>query len=206
MTAITQETLQQLWARYAPRLNKDGDPDVIRGDFNEEVSRLGGIVISGRGGLDQPQADAVVHDLRRRGCTVLRDPAREGEETALVLFHPDQDDEGKQLSAEPCVAESGQRTKRRGLSPAEELIRDLSTNTVSANKRSKTMEIRARPRRSRKVWTKPTILPPIDPALYQDLSIALRSQPVFLNKPPEEQKADEAGDSQAAEPGPESLS
>jgi hypothetical protein len=188
MTTITQDKLQCQWTKYASRLDNDADPDLIRGDFYEEVARQGGIVLSGRGGLDRQQADAMVADLRRRGCTVLKDPARD-DECAMVLFLPDQvDDEAKQ-PAEPCVAGSTSGTGRQRLSRADELIRDLSTNTVTANKGRKTMEIRVPKRRSRKMWTKPTILPPIDPAMYQDPSIALRSQPVFLNGPPEQQKA-----------------
>lgn len=66
------------------------------------------------------------------------------------------------------------------------------------------MELRVKSRRSRKVWTKPTILPPIDPALYQDPSIALRSQPVFLNGPPEEQQKTDQTDNQVAQATSES--
>jgi hypothetical protein len=203
MTAITQETLQHIWVKFATRIANDGDPDLIRGDFYEEVSRQGGIVIAGRGGLDQQAADAMIADLRRRGCSVLNDPARDGED-ALVLFLPDQTDAEAKQPAEPSVAESTERTGRQRLSRADELIRDLSSSTLPTLKRSKPMELRVKSRRSRKVWTKPAILPPIDPAMYQDPSVALRSHPVFLNGPPEQQKAEQGDESKGAEVAPES--
>lgn len=91
MTTMTQETLQGIWHKYAARLDNDAAPDVVRGDYYEEVSRLGGIVVQGRGELDKQQADAVLNDLRRRGCTVLADPARQNEDAAMLLFIHDRD-------------------------------------------------------------------------------------------------------------------
>lgn len=89
MPTMTQETLQNIWHKYAARLDNDADSDVVRGDYYQEVSHLGGLAITGRGELDQQQADAVVNDLCRRGCTVLRDPARHEEDSAFVLFAPE---------------------------------------------------------------------------------------------------------------------
>ena len=76
MTTITQENTPEHLAQVRCPADNDADPDVVRGDYYEELGRLGGIVVQGRGELDQERADAVVNDLRRRGCTVLRDPAR----------------------------------------------------------------------------------------------------------------------------------
>ena len=92
MTTMTQDKLQNIWNKYARRLDNDADPDVVHGDYYEELSRLGGIVVQGRGNLDQQRADAVVNDLRRRGCSVLNDPAREGVDSALLLFTPESKD------------------------------------------------------------------------------------------------------------------
>jgi hypothetical protein len=100
MIMMTQEHLQTIWHKYAGRLDNDADSDVVRADFHEELGRLGGIVLSGRGGLDREQADALLDTLQEKGCAVLHDPAGEGEDAALVLFLPDQAaDEGKRVSA-----------------------------------------------------------------------------------------------------------
>lgn len=86
---MTQERLKTIWQTYAARLDNDGDPDVVRADYDEDVSRHGGIMVQGRGRMDDLSAKALVETLKERGCAVLDDPAREGDDAALVLFLPD---------------------------------------------------------------------------------------------------------------------
>jgi hypothetical protein len=88
MTMITQEKLDTIWDKYAERFDNDANPDVIRMDYQEEVANLGGIEIAGRGHPDWHEAKALVDTLKERGWAVLDDPAREGQEDALVLFLP----------------------------------------------------------------------------------------------------------------------
>ena len=90
MTMMTQLELQDLWRKYAVRLENDADPDVVRADYDEELARLSGIHVNGRGGLPPDVAKPIVDLLKDKGCAVLDDPAREGEDAALVLFLPEE--------------------------------------------------------------------------------------------------------------------
>ena len=92
MKTITQEAIQGIWEKFARRLDNDADQDVVLGDYYQEIADLGGIVVNGRGSLDQDAAESMLDTLRERGCAVLDDPARNGEEDAIILFLPEHPD------------------------------------------------------------------------------------------------------------------
>jgi hypothetical protein len=118
MVMMTQEKLQALWQTYVARLDNDGDSDVLRADYDEEVSRQGGILVRGLGGMDHLSAKDLVETLKERGCAVLDDPAREGEDAALVIFLPETVN-SKPTNAAKGAAKRGESWESPGLPIAD---------------------------------------------------------------------------------------